>query len=63
MGQIAPARILFFDQLNFPIAVPVLQLLFTRDCLLRRCERFDVDEEVHTIFLDEFGASPAAMKF
>ena len=61
MGQIAPIEIVFFDQANLPIAVPVLQLLLTRDCLLRRCERLDVDEPVHTMLSDEFRTTPGAM--
>jgi hypothetical protein len=61
MGQVAPAGIFFFDQLNFPVTPPILQLLLSSDRFLRRCERFDVDEEMHAIFPDEFRASAAAM--
>jgi hypothetical protein len=32
----------------------MLQLLLACDGFLRRCERLDVDEAVHTVFLDEF---------
>src|ERR1700694_2225876 len=54
MGQVAPIEIIFFDQANLPIAVPILQLFLACDGFLRRCERLDVDQAMHTVFLDEF---------
>ena len=60
-GQVAPAKILFFDQLNFPVAPPVLQLLFARDRLLRRCKLLYMYEAVDGVLLDELGAATTAM--
>jgi hypothetical protein len=61
MGQVAPVQIILFDQLNLPIAPPILQLLFTRDCLLRRRELFHMDEAKHAVLFDEFRATASAM--
>jgi hypothetical protein len=61
MGQVAPAGIVLLDQLDFPAAMPILQLFFPRNRFLRRCERFDMNQQVHAIFFDEFGTSAAAV--
>jgi hypothetical protein len=50
MGQVTPAGVLLLDHLAC-------------NCFLRRCEGFDVNEQVHAIFLDEFRASAAAVLF
>ena len=55
------SRFSFFDQTYLPVAVPILQLFFTCDCVSRRCERFDMNEAMHTVFLDEFRTMTAAM--
>ena len=44
--QVAPIRIALFDQTDFPIAMPVLQLLFARNGFLRRSELFHVEQEI-----------------
>jgi len=41
--------------------MPILQLFLARNCFLRRGEGFDVNEQVHAMFLDESTASAAAM--
>ena len=63
MGEVIPVEIILLDQTNLPVASPVLQLLFARDGLVRRSERLDVDEAMHLVFLDEFGAATCAMLF
>src|SRR4051812_32257334 len=61
MGQVAPIQIVFFDQLNLPLAPPILQLLLARDCLLWRRELFHMDEAKHTVLLDELRAATGAV--
>jgi hypothetical protein len=61
MGQVAPIQIVFFNQLNFPLAPPILQLLLTRDGLLRRRELFHMDESKHAVLPDEFRATAGAV--
>jgi hypothetical protein len=61
VGQVAPIQIILFDQTNFPVALPILQLFLTCDCFLRRCENFHVNETMYTVFLDEFRAMIASM--
>jgi len=63
MGQVAPIQIVLFDQLNFPLASPILQLLLARDCLLRRRELFHMDEAMYAVLLDELRAAAGAMLF
>jgi hypothetical protein len=41
--------------------VPILQLFLAGDGFSRRCERLDVDEAVHTVFLDEFRTTAVPM--
>jgi hypothetical protein len=44
MGQVAPIPIVPFDQLNFPIPLPVLDLLFAGDRFDDRSEFLDMNE-------------------
>jgi hypothetical protein len=61
VGQVAPIEIFFFDQLDFPIAPPVLRVFLARDRLAGGCELLDANEAVQGIFLDEFRATEAAV--
>jgi hypothetical protein len=61
VGQVSPIEIILFDQLNLPIAAPILGLLLARDCLLQRRIFFHMDEAKHAILLDEFRATTGAV--
>src|SRR3954468_16799048 len=63
VGQVAPMGIVLFDQLNLPVAAPVLELLFARDRLVRGWVVFGVDQAVYRVLLDELRALAAAMLF
>ena len=47
--KIAPLRVVGLDQVDLPLPVPVLQLLFARDGVGHPVEGFDVDETDCTI--------------
>jgi hypothetical protein len=49
------------DQLDLPVALPELELLFARDRFLRRREYLDVHEAEDAIFPHERRALPGAM--
>ena len=61
LREVVPIRIALFDQTDFPIAMPVLQLLFTRNGFLRRSKFFHVDQCVNDVLFDELRAKAAAM--
>jgi hypothetical protein len=44
--QVAPIRLALLNQTDFPIAMPVLQLLFARNGFLRRSELFHMEQEI-----------------
>lgn len=49
--QVAPARIGFLDQLDFPCPVPFLQLFFPRDRRVHIPVHLEVDQLMDLIFL------------
>src|SRR5215208_761263 len=51
--QIAPLRIFFFDQRNFPFALPVLDLLFLADRGFYGGGGLEPDKMMHTITVGE----------
>src|SRR5665648_232380 len=51
--EITPLRIDTFDQVEFPRTLPFLDLLLTLDRGGHRVVQFDIDEQVHAIFLRE----------
>jgi hypothetical protein len=43
IAEIAPLQILALDQLDLPVPLPALELLFTGNCLIRPLERLDIN--------------------
>ena len=48
--QINPLRVFRFNQINFPLAIPVLQLLLSRDRAVHVVEHLKSDKAIHRIF-------------
>lgn len=63
MGEIGPIQILFFDESNFPIPIPLLQLFLSTNGRLRIVEGFDMDKPRHTMLAYELGSQSRAMFF
>lgn len=59
--QVVPVRIVGFDQADLPGAVPVLQLLLTRNGCRHVGEEFVANKAVHGISRCETAAFPVAM--
>jgi hypothetical protein len=51
MREIDPGGIFFFDKLNFPFTVPLLQLLLSRYCRQRIVKDLKIRELVNIILL------------
>src|SRR4051812_48622238 len=51
--EIPPFQVVLFNELNFPIPVPFLQLLLPHDGLLSPFIRFDIDQTMDAIFANE----------
>src|SRR5690349_14603827 len=60
-GKIAPLRILGFNQLQLPSAVPFLDPLLPRDRAFHRRMLFEPDEQLHTIFARKAANEPIAV--
>ncbi len=54
-GQIAPSRVMRFDQRDFASPEPAFDFFFARDCGADVAEALVVDEAGHTVFLREAG--------
>jgi len=48
--QIDPLRVFRFDQINFPLAMPVFQLFLSRDRAVHVVEHLKSDKAIHRIF-------------
>ena len=59
--QIDPLRVFRFNQIDLPLAMPVLQLFFARDRTRHIVEHFKPDEPVDSIFGRIAGGKFAAM--
>src|SRR5215471_2817944 len=53
MREIAPFQVVFFNELNFPIPIPFLQLLFPADGVLGPFICLHVYQPVDAVFADE----------
>ena len=53
IAEIAPLQIFALDQLDLPVALPALELLFTGNRFIRPFERLDIDQSVNTVGFDE----------
>ena len=53
--KVAPLRVLAIDQIDFPLPVPALEALFSRDCGDHIAEHFEMNQSVDGIFLCETG--------
>ena len=52
-GPIPPIHVVFFNQPNLPVAIPFLELFFTRNRLIRSVKPFHMNKPVHSVFLRE----------
>lgn len=64
--QVVPIRIFFFDEIDFPLAIPFLELLLSQYSVFRAIVWFEVHQlmyfvsfgkafnEIHTMFCDSF---------
>ena len=52
-GKIKPVGIILFDEIDFPLTMPALQLLLARNCVGHRVEEFCMNEAKNTIFGSE----------
>ncbi len=55
LKEISPCRVLLFDQVEFPAAVPVLYLLFTGDGVCQPVVMFDKHKPVEVIAAGKAG--------
>ncbi len=47
--QIRPMRVALVDEIDLPLPMPVLELLFTHDCRFHLAKQLEVDEAVHSV--------------
>jgi hypothetical protein len=59
--KINPIRIFSIDKVDFPLTMPVLQLLLTRNGSFHRSESFEMDQPVNRIFGSVSGGKVTAM--
>src|SRR5215467_3246762 len=59
MREIAPFQVVFFNELNFPIPIPFLQLLFPADGVLGPFICLHVYQPVDAVFADECEPRPS----
>jgi hypothetical protein len=52
-GPIPPIQVVFFNQLNLPVAIPFLELFFAGNRLIRSVKPFHMNKPVHSVFLRE----------
>jgi hypothetical protein len=60
-AEILQARVDRFDQGNFSLSRPALELLLPRDCLVGMVEFFNVDEAVNPVLAGEAWQQPVLM--
>ena len=61
LRQIAPLRVRRLDQLDLPLALPILDLLLTRDRGVHRPGEFEPDERLHAIAVGEAAETAVAV--
>jgi hypothetical protein len=61
--QIAPFEIVFFDELNLPISIPLLQLLLTANGVLDTLIGLDIDKSMHAVLAHKFRAESELVLF
>ena len=60
-GQISPVRVRRFDQVDFPLTPPVLQLFFTGDCRDHVAVHFEPDQPGDAVLAGEAGQRALAV--
>jgi hypothetical protein len=63
IGQIAPLEIVFLDELDLPIPVPLFQLLLALDGILCSLVRLDVDKPINAVFAGKFRTAASPVLF
>ena len=61
LRQIAPFRVRRLDQLDLPLALPILDLLLARDRGVHRSGEFESDERLHAIAVGEAAETAVAV--
>ena len=61
IAEISPLQILALDQLDLPVPLSALELLFARNRFIRPLERLDINQPVNTVCFDERRAFAVTM--